>query len=67
MNGPLLFNVVDDIGCTRDLAAENPEIVSRLSKYADEIRADLGDSGKKGKGQRPLGRIDNPIPVVLKE
>lgn len=66
-NGPLLFNVVEDIGCQQNVAATHPEIVERLSGYAEEIRADLGDSGRKGKGQRPLGKVDNPVPVVLKE
>ena len=66
-NGPLLFNVIDDVACTTDLAAENPEVVRQLSDYAEEISNDLGDTDKKGKGQRPLGKIKNPVPVVLKD
>ena len=62
---PLLFHVVDDIGCERDVAAENPAIVARLEALAEEARKDLGDRGRPGAGQRPAGRVENPKPLVL--
>ena len=61
----MLFNVVDDIGCRRDVAKEHPEIVARLGKLAKAARAELGDVGRKGCGQRPAGRVENPTPRVL--
>lgn len=64
---PLLFNVVDDIACEKNVAAENPEIVARLSKLADDMRTDLGDKGKPGPGIRPIGHNKNPLPLVLAE
>ena len=60
----LLFNVVDDIGSTKNIADQHPEIVSRLNSIAEKARNDLGDRQKKGKGQRPIGRSENPTPRV---
>lgn len=64
---PLLFNVVDDIDCSENVAEQHPEIVQRLSKLADSARADLGDLHHPGNGQRPTGRISrDPVPVVVR-
>ncbi|HEX6986878.1 MAG TPA: arylsulfatase, partial [Planctomycetaceae bacterium] len=54
-----LFNLAEDVGETRNVAAEHPEIVARLTKLADAMRADLGDSltGRKGTENRPPGRV----------
>jgi arylsulfatase A-like enzyme len=67
-NGPetLLFNVVDDIACKNNVASEHPDIVAKLEKIADEARADLGDQGKEGAGQRKPGKVNNPIPQVMR-
>ncbi len=35
---PLLFNLKDDIGETKNLAVENPEKVKELSKLLEEIK-----------------------------
>jgi arylsulfatase len=45
-----LFDLERDPGETTNLSAENPQVIARLSSYADEIRTELGDSltGKKG-------------------
>ena len=64
--GPMLFHVVKDIGCTNNVAEENPEIVSRLTGLAENMRADLGDRGKPGPGIRDIGHHPNPIPIVKK-
>lgn len=62
---PLLFNVVEDVDTSENVAASHPEIVARLTALADEVRADLGDSGKTGSGQRPVGKIaGDPKPVL---
>lgn len=63
---PLLFHLVDDVACQHDVAAEHPDVVARLTAYADEAREDLGDAGKTGKGQRPAGKIQGePKPQLL--
>lgn len=50
-----LYDVQHDPGETKELAAENPEVVKRLQSIADNARGDLGDSRKKieGKNRRP--------------
>jgi arylsulfatase A-like enzyme len=62
---PLLFNVVEDLGCTKNLAEQHPEIVAALNKFAESARADLGDAGTTGKGQRSAGHVENPQPRLL--
>ncbi|GAB4163585.1 MAG: sulfatase [Planctomycetota bacterium] len=54
-----LFDLKEDPGETRDVAAEHPEVVARLQHLAEKARADLGDrlTGAKGSGIRPAGRL----------
>lgn len=62
-----LFNVVDDVGCKRDVAEQHPDIVARLTAIADEARRDLGDRGQAGQGQRAPGKLPDgkkPKPQV---
>ena len=65
-NQPLLFNVVNDISSSHNLAAERPEIVKRLSKLAAIAKNDLGNSGQPGANQRNPGKMENPVPVRRK-
>jgi arylsulfatase A len=55
---PQLFDLDSDPGEKSDIAAGNSEVLSRLSKFADGIRADLGDSltQVKGTGNREPGQ-----------
>ena len=62
---PLLFHVVDDPGARNDLASARPDIVERLTAVAEKARADLGDAGLPGAGQRRPGKVDSPRPAVL--
>jgi putative membrane-bound dehydrogenase-like protein len=65
---PVLFNVVDDISCEKNVAAAHPEIIAQLSKVAEQARADLGDKGKPGPGQRLPGKITgNAQPQVAQK
>ncbi len=52
-----LFNLSTDPGEKNNIAARHPDVVARLSRLADPIRAELGDSltGAKGSGKRPAG------------
>ena len=62
----LLYNLREDIGETRNLYSDNPEIVSRLEALLEKCREDLGDSaaGRKGAGVRPAGRVAHPRPLT---
>jgi arylsulfatase A-like enzyme len=62
---PLLFNVVEDVDTSDNVAADYPGIVARLTTLAEKVRADLGDMGKAGNGQRRVGKIaGTPKPVT---
>jgi arylsulfatase A len=60
-----LYDVVTDVAEKIDLAAKHPEVVQRLTALAEKAREDLGDVGRKGKGQRPAGYEPNPKPQRL--
>ncbi|MFZ5831387.1 MAG: sulfatase [Planctomycetota bacterium] len=55
-----LFNLEGDPGETKNLAADHPDVVERLSRLAEPARAELGDalSGRVGAGVRPVGIRD---------
>ncbi|GAA5120310.1 sulfatase-like hydrolase/transferase [Luteolibacter yonseiensis] len=61
---PTLYNLDEDIGETRDLAAGKPEIVAKLRELAATVDADLGKEGT-GPGVRPPGRVKNPTGLWL--
>jgi len=44
-----LYDLSSDIAESRDVMANHPEVVTRLNKLADQIRADLDDSITKAK------------------
>ncbi|HUT33818.1 MAG TPA: sulfatase [Planctomycetota bacterium] len=60
-----LYDLKADIGEKTNLAAQHPDIVARLITFADKARDDLGDIGRDGKGQRPAGRVERPVPQLL--
>lgn len=59
--GLALYDLANDIGESRDAAGDHPDVVRRLTEYAERARADLGDSltGRQGSGNRPPGRRDD--------
>jgi arylsulfatase A len=61
-----LYNLVDDIAETDNLADDHPEIVARLGTLITAARADLGDeaNGIDGTGTRPMGKVDNPVTLT---
>ncbi|AKP49822.1 sulfatase family protein [Cyclobacterium amurskyense] len=65
-NQPLLFNVVNDVTSSHNLAAEKPEIVKSLTELAAIAKNDLGNSGQPGLNQRSPGKMDHPVPVLMK-
>lgn len=58
--GLVLYNLKDDPGETRDVAAKHSEIVERLSVIAEKAREDLGDTltERRGRGVRRPGRSE---------
>jgi len=60
--GHELYNLSDDIGETKDVAADNPEIVKQLEALAEKAREDMGDAltHRTGSGGREPGRWTPP-------
>jgi len=58
-----LFDLASDIGETKNVAADHPEVVKQLTELAQEFRRDLGDSltDVKGTGLRAVGRDENKM------
>ena len=67
MNDYLLYNVETDIGETKNVFKDHPEIARRLTRLAEEARVDLGDGDQAGKNQRPVGRVENPKSQLLQK
>ncbi|MEW4452715.1 sulfatase-like hydrolase/transferase [Bremerella sp. JC817] len=55
-----LFDLSNDPGETKNVADQHPDVVARLKKLAEPIRADLGDSlnGVEGTGIRAAGWVN---------
>jgi len=53
-----LYNLKDDIGETRDVAQDHPDVIARLMQLAEESRDDLGDGpDRPGKNVRPAAYV----------
>ncbi len=59
-----LYNLDEDIGESKNLAAGHADIVAGLQKKAESMRADLGDKTSDAPGVRALGRVANPLPLI---
>lgn len=57
--GLSLFDLEQDVGETRNVADQHPDIVARLMRFAASAREDLGDALTKSKGKnlRPAGKL----------
>ena len=64
---PVLYNLRDDQGESRDLAQANPELVQRALRLADAMRKELGEYMQRGKAQRPTGSVHPEAPVISHE
>lgn len=58
-----LFNLEEDIGETRNVAMQHPDLFDRLQTLAQAMEKDLGTNGI-GPGCRPLGRVAEPKPLI---
>ena len=52
VTSPMLYDLEVDLGETKDLAAEHPEVVARLLKHVQSARQDIGDGEHIGAGAR---------------
>jgi len=52
MPRPVLYDLEADVAETTDVAADNPDVVARLSAIAEAARADIGDHDRVGRGAR---------------
>jgi arylsulfatase A-like enzyme len=53
-----LYNLIEDVGETRNVLGAHPDVVARLTAFAEAARADLGDLERTGKNQRPPGMVE---------
>ena len=56
--GGALYNLKDDLGEKKNVAAANPEVVKRLSKLLEDFRKDIAANS------RPVGVASNPRTMV---
>ena len=61
--GGQLYHLESDIAESRDVAGDNADVVARLRALAEATDRDLGRDGK-GPGCRPLGKAENPRPLI---
>jgi arylsulfatase A-like enzyme len=61
-----LYNLDEDLGETRNVAAGHPDIVADLGARAEAMRQEIGDAatGAAGRNCRPAGRVANPKPLT---
>ncbi|MEI7774701.1 MAG: arylsulfatase, partial [Verrucomicrobiota bacterium] len=54
-----LYDLAVDVGETKNLIGQHPEVAQRLRAVAERMREDIGDSAtnQKGKNRRPAGRV----------
>lgn len=64
---PELYNLQDDVGETKNCAADHPEVVARMKQLMDAMRQDLGDDALEiaGTHTRPAGHVDNPTTLTM--
>ena len=64
-----LYNLREDIGETKNLAAGELDLVKELQEAAEAGRRDLGDAltGAPGENRRPCGRVDDPRPLTQQD
>jgi len=61
-----LYDLESDVGETRNVFAEHPEVVEELTKIAEAARRDIGDEGTgvTGESCRPSGRVEEGKPLT---
>lgn len=61
-----LYNLKDDIGEAKNVAADHDDLVKSLQAQAEKMKDDLGMDGQ-GPGVRKLGVVKHPQPLIGKD
>lgn len=59
-----LYDLDSDPGEAENIAATMTDQVTQLTALAETMKSDLGLDGKDAPGVRPLGRVENPKPLI---
>ena len=59
-----LYDLHSDVGETRNVAEDYPQVVSRLKALADVIRTDIGDGKRAGLNVRPAGFVEEAVTLT---
>jgi arylsulfatase A-like enzyme len=62
---PRLYNLDNDIGETKNIAAAHPEVVAKLTALAEKMNTEIG--GDKPEARRPAGKVENPATLYPTE
>ena len=60
-----LYNLQSDPSESKNVLAENPDVVSRLQAVFDSAVRDLGTGSIAGQNVRKPGHVENPVPLTL--
>ena len=63
----LLYDLETDIGETRNVFDNNPDVVEKLTLYAEQARKELGDARRRviGSDCRPAGWVSHPRTLTV--
>ncbi len=61
-----LYDLDEDIGEKHDVAEQNPDVVVRLEGFAEKAREELGDLERPVENGRPPGKVEDPVPQLLR-
>ena len=64
---PVLYNLESDKAESTNVAAKNPEVVTKLLELAKSTRSELGEFMQRGTAQRPTGSLFPDVPVISHE
>lgn len=59
-----LYDVRHDVREEHEVSAAHPDVVARLSALVEKARADIGDVGRAGSGQRAAGMVKVARPLL---
>ncbi len=61
-----LYDLNQDMGETRNVYEQHPDVVAELTNHIAVCRQDLGDAslGIQGNNVRPIGQVENPKPLT---
>lgn len=59
-----LYDLHADVGETRNVAEDYPQVVARLKALANVIRTDIGDGKRPGTNVRPAGFVEEAVTLT---